>query len=843
MSMTDHKTLKKQALVWGTGLFCCLLGLTEAGIWVGGYPAGMQFVTALSFVCAGAGLIALSQLWLLPARCCAVLLCTAGLLTMLEYSYRIDFGIGGLMASGRMGLNTSICFVLSAAALFSMSLSLHYGWRLLLVGPAGLTLMLSASVLLSHLSALTHGAHHPFTQMSLHTAIGFIVLALGMIGSMRLQIKGAGIQAPGAWPVLFVSLGLTLGTWHTVTGYMTQAAQARFDTAVHEMESTIEQRMKDYEQILQGSKGLLVASGHVSRKEWQQYVTSLNLEERNPGIHAVGYAPRIAAAAEDAHVRAAHDEGFAGYRIWPEQPAREEYYPIFYIEPFDWRNRRSFGYDVYSEPVRRAAMERARDTGEPALSSKVSLMQETKGAVQPGFVMYLPVYNGVATNPEERRLNLSGFVYSPFRVEELFNSLKIIHQFNIGFKIFDGEAAVDKMLLYNMDKNPLKQRQYTPEFETSRSLTVAGRKWLLVFSSLPAFDSGINSYQPALILLGGTLVAFLIFGIFYAMATSRSRAITIADEMTVKLRHSETRYRNLVHNSLGLICSHDESGKLIYINPAGAGILGYTEAELLGKNMRELIPEDVKSKFDEYLARVKEKKRDTGVMAVLTREDKCLMWRYDNSYIKDDDGVGYVLGHAQDVTDMHEAQKELKKVNTLMREMATHDALTGLCNRALLHEHLDQAIKTARRHKQALGLLYLDLDGFKQVNDTLGHGAGDELLKNVAQTLTTCCRKSDIVARLGGDEFAVMLSELATPADAAIVAEKICGRIRSDVSTGDARLKVSASIGIACFPTDGDSIETLMQKADAAMYRAKQGGSDTWRFHDSAHPLPERVRA
>jgi diguanylate cyclase (GGDEF)-like protein/PAS domain S-box-containing protein len=860
MSITDHKPLEKHPLAWGVGTFCCLLGLMEMNAWLGGYSAGMQSITALIFTCAGVGLLALSKRTIWPAQVCAAWLLAAGLLTILEYAFDINLGIDNLTIAdeiqitdehpGRMGFNTAFCFALSGAVLFFLGVRLHYARRLLLIGLACLVLMVASSVLLSHLSTFIHGARHPFTQMTLPTSIGFMALASGMIGMMRLQIQAAGIRAPGAWPALIATLCLTLGIWYTVTGYMAKAAQARFDAAVQEMQLTIKQHMQAYEQVLQGSKGLLVASALVTRKEWHQYVASLQLPERNPGIQAVGFAPRIPVDAAGSHVQTARAEGFAGYHLWPEQPSRDEYFPVFYIEPFDWLNRRYFGYDMYSEPVRRAAMERARDTGEPALTGKLSLMQETRGDVQSGFVMYLPVYKNDAAatdspetdSPEQRRRNLTGFVYSPFRANDLFDSIKIIHQFNIGFKIFDEQEATGKALLYNADKNrPENQRQYLPEFETTRQLSVAGRNWRLAFSSRPEFDSGITAHQPALILLGGTLVAFLMFAIFYALGTSRSRAILLAHEMTLKLRDSETRYRNLVHNSLGLICSHDENGKLIYVNPAGAGILGYTETELHGKNMRELIPDDVKSKFDDYLARVKEKKRDTGVMAILTREGKRLIWRYDNSFYKADDGVGYVLGHAQDVTEMYQVQGELKKANAQMLEMATHDELTGLCNRSLLQEHMERCIDYAARYKQYLAVLFLDLDGFKEVNDTLGHSVGDGLLKGVAQGLIAICRKSDIVARLGGDEFVMLLVNITAPGDAATVARKICDHIKNDMVIGNRTITVSGSIGIACYPSDGDTTDSLLQKADAAMYCAKQAGKNVYRFYDATESAPDQA--
>ncbi|HEY3487632.1 MAG TPA: CHASE domain-containing protein, partial [Gammaproteobacteria bacterium] len=307
MLFTDIKPLRQHPLALGTGLFCCLLGIAEIGSRLMGYfePVEMQFHTAFSFCCAGLGLILLTQERVRPAQACAFWLMGIGLLTLCEYALGINFGIANLgpdAYSGRMGFNTAICFFLSGITLYALGMRLHYTWRLLLIGLTCFVLILATSVLISHFSIFIRGARHPFTQMALHTSVGFIVLAGGLIGSMYVQLKTTHMQAPAAWPVLFVFLGLTLGTWHTVTGYIVAAAQNRFNVAVQEIQSAIDERMQDYEQILRGSRGLFAASERVSRSEWQNYVNALQLQERYPGIQGIGFAMRIPASGKTAHI-------------------------------------------------------------------------------------------------------------------------------------------------------------------------------------------------------------------------------------------------------------------------------------------------------------------------------------------------------------------------------------------------------------------------------------------------------------------------------------------------------------------------------------------------------------
>jgi diguanylate cyclase (GGDEF)-like protein len=163
--------------------------------------------------------------------------------------------------------------------------------------------------------------------------------------------------------------------------------------------------------------------------------------------------------------------------------------------------------------------------------------------------------------------------------------------------------------------------------------------------------------------------------------------------------------------------------------------------------------------------------------------------------------------------------------------VAHHDGLTGLPNRTLLHDRLQQALAQAQRSQHRVAVMFLDLDRFKTVNDTLGHAVGDELLKHVAERLTGVVRAVDTVSRLGGDEFVVILHEVSSPDDAVQVAEKILGALAATVSIDSHQLRATPSIGISMFPDDGDEVFALMKNADTAMYHAKASGRNNFQFY------------
>ncbi len=176
---------------------------------------------------------------------------------------------------------------------------------------------------------------------------------------------------------------------------------------------------------------------------------------------------------------------------------------------------------------------------------------------------------------------------------------------------------------------------------------------------------------------------------------------------------------------------------------------------------------------------------------------------------------------------------ELNVYQAKIKDMAYHDTLTGLPNRALLYEHLDAAIRTAERENGVLALLFLDLDRFKEVNDTRGHETGDLLLRKVAEKISECVRRSDTIARIGGDEFVVLLPKIRQIEEAGLIAEKIVNAFRSPLELSQLRFEVTVSVGIATYPRDGKDIPSLLRNSDEAMYRSKGEGKDRFRFFDS----------
>lgn len=349
-----------------------------------------------------------------------------------------------------------------------------------------------------------------------------------------------------AWIVLALSLLITLFSWWFTSDYVEERAQDRFQFEVDQAKEAIVKRMQEYEQVLRGGVGLFLSSDGVSRAEWHRYVDNLQIDTYWPGIQGIGYSVMIPGDKRDAFVESIRKEGFPNFDIKPEGK-RDTYSSIIYLEPFDWRNKRAFGYDMFAESTRHAAMVQARDSGKPAVSGKVTLVQETEKEVQAGFLIYLPHYRtGVPLDTvEQRHSALIGFVYSPFRAKDLMQGILGTRTPLIDFKVFDGEGDAKENLLYASPQSH-DAAHTQPQFTTEEQIQLPGRVWTVNFASSTQLERDMRSYQPLIIGWGGSGIDFLLFWVIWSLSKRRKSAIQAAERMTTlvgQLRESETQMR------------------------------------------------------------------------------------------------------------------------------------------------------------------------------------------------------------------------------------------------------------------------------------------------------------
>ncbi len=362
------------------------------------------------------------------------------------------------------------------------------------------------------------------------------------------------------------------------------------------IEDKILDRLDAHARILRSGAAFFNASETVTREEWRIYTKLQKIEQRLPGIQGIGFSLVISRGELDRHIRKIRSEGFPEYRIKPEGD-REIYSSIIYLEPFTERNLRAFGYDMLSEPVRRAAMERARDEDIAALSGKVQLVQETDVAMQAGNLMYVPVYRkGMPTGTtEQRRAAIYGWVYSPYRMNDLMHgvlgnpnpkSQKPLH-----LAVFDGAQPSSRSLLYE-DPVPEEHGLRTGKHYTRQiPVDFNGHRWTLLFTQADGELFSQKYVSVWLTMIGGTLITLLLAALVRTLQSTAAVAQRMVDERTGQLAKITRELSIIVENApCGISKIIDR--KQVWVNHQTENLLLYPKEELEFQTTQKLYASD-----------------------------------------------------------------------------------------------------------------------------------------------------------------------------------------------------------------------------------------------------------
>ena len=363
-----------------------------------------------------------------------------------------------------------------------------------------------------------------------------------------------------AWLILFIGLALTFTAWRISSGIVEKSGAERFSVRVKEIRNAIHFRMIEYEHALWGCVGLFNTQPQLSRKQFKTYVDTLKISENWPGIQGIGYSVPVTQEEKESHIQRIRRDGFPSYSIKPEGP-RDEYSAIVFLEPFDWRNQRAFGFDMWSNETRRSAMTRARDSGQASTSGIITLVQETDKDVQNGFLTYLPHYKEGAplTTAEERSEALLGWVYSPFRMQDLMKGILGSDSSAIHYQIYDGAELSKGNLLFDSDNEYFEYQEQDSPWVITESIELQGRTWTLVFTTSNDHLYGSEKKQPLAVATAGLIVDLLLFYVITSLAYLQRRAESIANEMTAEIREAKERLELEVDQSERLVLALKQS--------------------------------------------------------------------------------------------------------------------------------------------------------------------------------------------------------------------------------------------------------------------------------------------
>jgi CHASE1-domain containing sensor protein/nitrogen-specific signal transduction histidine kinase len=335
--------------------------------------------------------------------------------------------------------------------------------------------------------------------------------------------------------ILVIALLITLLS----TIYVIQSAEEidrlRFNNAVEETQSSITNRVETYIALLRGGSGLFAANGNVTDEEFKLFVDRLRITERYPGIQGIGYAARVDDTNKEQFEAEVAAELGRDFRIVPENE-NAMYFPITYLEPITYKNNEAaVGFNMYSEPTRRRAMDKARDTGTRAASGKVTLVQNIDEKQQGSFLIYVPIYEGSAIPPteEERREQIRGFVYSPFRADDLFTGIfnNPTHQ-QIHYQIYNGNTLNKSTLLHDSSTLPnASASSENPKYQRSEKIDIAGEQWTIVHTTNTQFDEQSQQAIAPFIFALGLMISGVVFMLSRAQYTARNNAEKLASQL------------------------------------------------------------------------------------------------------------------------------------------------------------------------------------------------------------------------------------------------------------------------------------------------------------------------
>ncbi len=345
----------------------------------------------------------------------------------------------------------------------------------------------------------------------------------------------APLASPLALGVLVAGLVATIGLSFFVQRGGRARERMRFESTVQHVRTSITGRVDTYVALLRAGAGLFAADPDVRREQFGRFVERLDLRGRYPGIQGIGFAIRVPAPSLAAFVQGVHTSGRPGFHVWPDHP-RDVYFPIVYLEPEDLRNQAAIGYDMFTEPVRRAAMEAAARTGTATASGRVTLVQEIDEQKQSGFLIYAPVYGPA----DSRERDLLGFIYSPFRAGDFLSTvLSPTDQRAVSIAVYDGDGTPrpDRLLFDDAALGPGVDEK--PALSARIDLRVVERPWVVLVRTRPSFEGSTAMRMLPWLLAVGLFVTFSL-----AWATGReAQARAAAESSTEQFRRSEEALR------------------------------------------------------------------------------------------------------------------------------------------------------------------------------------------------------------------------------------------------------------------------------------------------------------
>ena len=662
-------------------------------------------------------------------------------------------------------------------------------------------------------------------------------------------------------PALALLAGLLLTglLYAVVHGYEEDNQRAAFERSALERIGALRAELDSAADVLGTVTRVFTTMEGVTRRQFDAFTSPML--KRNPQIELIGWQ-QVVPDAGRAAFEAARRKEFPAYRFSEIGPAgqapaaqRPYYQVVDYLAP-QQGNEQALGLDAATRPEIADAARRACSSGEAAMTRQFRLLMG--GAHQSGFMLLMPVYKeGTALLPGAAQCE-QVLGYTTVGFTSLALKRRVL-------AAAAGQArAAGAIRLYaasRPDPNELVfvQEGQAPSVPASlldggqappvaRTLSVAGQPWHIVISPPP--PDLLRDHLGSLLVLAGGVLASLGAAAWANMLARQAGSVrAMVEQRTAELTEANASLRlrqqaiDACVNSIIIARAEEPDFPIEYVNPAFERLNGYRADEVIGRSGALLWEQDPKQRGVREGMAMAQERRGGNVLIRTYRKDGTQLWceMYVSPCAGADGKVEHFVIVQHDVTEKRRFEGELEY-------QATHDALTGLANRKLLRRRLEEEIAVAARARQAVSLLYIDLDRFKPLNDSIGHNTANAYLCAVADRLRETVREGDTVARLSADEFVLVLPERTGLPLGGPAVERIMRTVAQPVTVDGQELEVSCCIGIAHYPLDGNDPDLLLDYADRATRAAKRRGPGNFQFfqaaiNDAAHQRLEMERA
>lgn len=593
-----------------------------------------------------------------------------------------------------------------------------------------------------------------------------------------------------AWIILVGGISLSVAVWRRIDAETEQRARNIFDRSVTRVVAALQGRLQLSEMLLHSGSAFLRGSAEVTQTEWETFVREVRSGSVRSWVPALAYSPYLTPEKLEQHIQQVRAAGFPAYDVRPAG-TRDAYAPVTFLEPLNEKTSAGFGFDILSHPTRREGAERAMVTGETAATGGVILSIDESRASRPTAFLLLHAVGGStnAENPAEHPDAPAGFMICPIHIDD-FMSIASIHLApGLGVELFDEPGAgvsADEPLFRLGHGGASANPSEHPLFTTQTRLAFGGHEWTLRFQTTDEFETLLNNFAGPVVLIGGTSISFLLFGLLRVMASSRDRALELTAEMTQALDRAHSRLQSIVSNDPECVMVLTPEGNITEINPAGLALLQLKQhQEASGRNILDWIHPEDRAAFRVLLRRVLDgEKHSLSFRAVGSAGQMRWVETHAVPLREQTATISSLLTVTRDITTRREAEEQLRESETSLR-LAQRVGQIGSWELHLQNQTLKWSEETYR-------IFGCDPVSFRPTRESFFgfvHPEDREQVRRASATAATSDRRYTIEHRIvrpdGSERFVeeqaeVILNATATPIRMIGVVRDITARKRAE---------------------------------------------------------------